>query len=73
MRKSITSLFDRILPSNDADQDHDDRNHEQDMDKGIHSEPCDKSQEPEYDENRRDCSKHGVFLIKIDTACNGAI
>ncbi len=61
-RFHTSSLLDGILASDDADQDHDDGNHEEDMDKGIDRKSGYEAQEPENDENRRDCSEHGVFF-----------
>jgi len=49
-------LFYWILPSNEADKDHNDRHHQENMDEAAECDRCHESEEPQNEENY--CNRH---------------
>ena len=56
-------LLDRILSSDEADEDHDDRYDQEDVDEASNGVGCDESQKPQDQEYNSDGGKHGFSVI----------
>ena len=56
-------LLDRILSSDEADEDHDDRYDQEDMDEASYGIRRDESQKPQDQEYNSDGGKHGFSVI----------